>query len=252
MRAATRLFTLVGIAGEDDLDAPDLDASTRPAHERNGSAPPGTNGGLTSGQRRMQVLHPQCADEALSGRPLPQSCHPISPLRSGTASLPKLPVCNRATRQPLGRTGACPQRTPSPRPTRRSLKRPSQRGSRRSTRRTSQQKISLWLTTEVARQKCNKAKAAVRALSKRRYDCVTRSTALSWLDSLALCADAHRQTHITCALPSRARSDERSAMNLPFRFAGCIIASFTGMAMRQRGGRRSRLSRCQSHSDFGA
>ena len=27
------LFTLVGIAGEDDLDAPDLDASTRPAHD---------------------------------------------------------------------------------------------------------------------------------------------------------------------------------------------------------------------------
>jgi hypothetical protein len=44
------LFTLVGIAGEDDLDAPDLAASPRPAHERSGSAPPGTNGGLTSGQ----------------------------------------------------------------------------------------------------------------------------------------------------------------------------------------------------------
>ena len=200
----------------------------------------------------MQVLHPQCADEALFGRPLPQSCHPISPLRSGTASLPKLPVCNLATRQPPGCTGAYPQRTPSPRPTRRSLKWPSQRRSRRSTRRTSQRKLSLRLTAETARQKCNKRKAAIRALSKRRYDCVTRSTALSWLDSLALCADARRQTHITCALPSRARSDERSVMNLPFRSAGCIIASFTGMAMRQRGGRQSTLIRYQSHSDFGA
>jgi len=42
------LFTLVGIAGEDDLDAPDLDASTRPAHAWNGSASP--NRGSTSGQ----------------------------------------------------------------------------------------------------------------------------------------------------------------------------------------------------------
>jgi hypothetical protein len=45
------LFTLVGIAGEDDLDAPDLDASPRPAHARNGSAPPGSNGEWTSGLR---------------------------------------------------------------------------------------------------------------------------------------------------------------------------------------------------------
>ena len=65
------LFTLVGIAGEDDLDAPDLDASTRPAHERNGSAPPGTNGRLTSGRapdagpssavRRRSALRPPAA-----------------------------------------------------------------------------------------------------------------------------------------------------------------------------------------------
>ena len=37
-------------------------------------------------------------------------------------------------------------------------------------------------------------------------------------------------------------------MNLPCRFAGCIIASFTGMAMRQLGGRQSTLIRYQSHS----
>jgi len=45
------LFTLVGIAGEDDLDAPDLDASVRPgpAHEQIGGVLPGTNGRSTNG-----------------------------------------------------------------------------------------------------------------------------------------------------------------------------------------------------------
>ena len=41
------LFTLVGIAGDDDLDAPDLDVSMRFRRHmsRNGGAPPRTNGG---------------------------------------------------------------------------------------------------------------------------------------------------------------------------------------------------------------
>ena len=44
------LFTLVGIAGEDDIDAPDLSAPTTPS----GTAKPTTqkNGGLNGGQRQ--------------------------------------------------------------------------------------------------------------------------------------------------------------------------------------------------------
>ena len=48
------LFTLVGIAGEDDLDAPDLVAPTTPSsgvEKRDGSAKAGLNGGATASSR---------------------------------------------------------------------------------------------------------------------------------------------------------------------------------------------------------
>ena len=52
------LFTLVGIAGEDDIDAPDLKAPMPPASET-AKPPPSTHGRLNGGQTSRHELEPK-------------------------------------------------------------------------------------------------------------------------------------------------------------------------------------------------
>ena len=99
-------FTLVGIAGEDDLDAPDLEAVPKVAADRrNGSDGPASNGhanttGVSDGPAgsRSHMMR------------LP-SCLPISPCSSEIAYWPNWASFNRVTRQPAGPSGACKPNT---------------------------------------------------------------------------------------------------------------------------------------------
>jgi hypothetical protein len=101
------LFTLVGIAGEDDLDAPDLEAVTATkADPPNGSAGQASNGHAhaseTSGGSRRQA-------PVTRARPPILAADPSLQLR--IACSPNWAVCNRATRQPIGSVEACRPRT---------------------------------------------------------------------------------------------------------------------------------------------
>src|SRR3982074_1706417 len=66
------LFTLVGIAGEDDLDAPDL-----PVVKANGVAPETSNGGLSAQQTDGQVVLRQELGRRTSGKPGSYSAKPM-------------------------------------------------------------------------------------------------------------------------------------------------------------------------------
>ena len=98
------LFTLVGIAGEDDLDAPDLEGIAKAAPDH----PNGANGRSLNGQatrvRRTAVVGSPIAPANLS-------CQTNSPRCSGIACLPSWMACNPAMRQPIGPSRACAPRT---------------------------------------------------------------------------------------------------------------------------------------------
>jgi hypothetical protein len=113
------LFTLVGIAGDDDLDAPDLDATPKTDTGRtpapNVGHPAPSNGrsangyalvagvaSSVSGQRRPSPAHPRPG----------QSSSPISLRHCGSASSLNLMFFNQPTKPPVGRGAACPPRTP--------------------------------------------------------------------------------------------------------------------------------------------
>ena len=98
------LFTLVGIAGEDDLDAPDLDAtpntdSAGRTPSPNVGQPPPTNRGSTNGY----ALDAGVASSVSSRRR-------TSPARP--AILLSLILFNQPTRPPVGHSAACRPRTP--------------------------------------------------------------------------------------------------------------------------------------------
>ena len=75
------LFTLVGIAGEDDIDAPDLSAPTTPS----GTAKPTTqkNGGLNGGQRQSPRHFPS---NRRTGNHGARIAHPFPPMLDPEAS----------------------------------------------------------------------------------------------------------------------------------------------------------------------
>jgi hypothetical protein len=97
------LFTLVGIAGEDDLDAPDLDATpdtdTGRTPASNVGQPPPSNDGSANGHALLAG-----AASSVSGR------RRTSPARP--AILLSLILFNQPTRPPVGHSAACRPRTP--------------------------------------------------------------------------------------------------------------------------------------------
>jgi len=64
----------------------------------------------------------------------------------------------------------------------------------------------------------------------------TRPTSSSWRPGPASSASENPWTRITCGLRKYGRSGGRSAMNSPFRCAGCITAKSIGRATRRDGG----------------
>ena len=76
------LFTLVGIAGEDDLDAPDLSTPTRPPRppDLSGGAEPRANGGAANGHARDLTVPSSAAPRRKAPRP------PAAPILSPVQS----------------------------------------------------------------------------------------------------------------------------------------------------------------------
>ena len=104
------LFTLVGIAGEDDLDAPDLGAAPKAGADQ----PPGPNGQKPNGHAlRGRLPAPAGARRRNTARPPGEarSGRPISRRRCGIGWSPNLTAFNPPTRRPAGPIGACPPRT---------------------------------------------------------------------------------------------------------------------------------------------
>ena len=175
------LFTLVGIAGDDDLDAPDLNvsmASGRP-HESGGGAPHRTNGGSPNGhlldadpsstvprrkahQRLAAPILPSDQSAALRERFVAEVARLQSVDDAAVWAHRSLPAKNTLTEADaqiveVAFATAVAAFDEADKPTE-----TQSEANRRNSAAEVQQR-----------------KAAIRALSKRRYDCVTRSTALS-------------------------------------------------------------------------
>ena len=92
---------------------------------------------------------------------------------------------------------------------------------------------------------------AAAASPQRPFVCATRSTASSSPHSHALSAAGRRPKRITFVLPNRARSAAKSATSTQSPSAGSITAICTTTAMKPHGGRRSASTRCPSPSNSG-
>ena len=109
------LFTLVGIAGEDDLDAPDLCASQplaaareRWGQHRTASSTPQDQQEDRSSRRAALATAEAAKRSRLRAR---QSFPPMNWLRCGTVSWASSPNCNRRRAQPAGHAERLPPRT---------------------------------------------------------------------------------------------------------------------------------------------
>jgi ERF superfamily len=91
------LFTLVGIAGEDDLDAPDLED----APKTDDGQTPRPAGGKPNGHAFPADLSAQ--EGARGGKPVARPTKPVLSPDKSAASNPR-------TRRPVGPIGACPPR----------------------------------------------------------------------------------------------------------------------------------------------
>ena len=105
------LFTLVGIAGEDDLDAPDLGAAPKAGADHQ---PPGPVGQKPNGHAFADgPPAPAAAPTQKHRSPARRSPSwpPISRRRCGIGWSPNSTPFNPPTRRPAGPIGACPPRT---------------------------------------------------------------------------------------------------------------------------------------------
>ena len=112
--------------------------------------------------------------------------------------------------------------------------------------------LPRWTTQPRLRSSCPRALAyAGVALRRRPFACATRSTASSSPRNPASSAAGRRPKRITFASPNRARSAERSATNTQSPSAGSITAICTATAMRPHGGPGSASIPCPSRSNCG-
>ena len=100
------LFTLVGIAGEDDLDAPDLKAPMPPASAA-AKPTPNKHGRLNGGQSHSEP----CAAQKSSRIPQSRSSAPRHQPRCATSLSANSRISLRLMTPPSGRTGSSAPRT---------------------------------------------------------------------------------------------------------------------------------------------
>ena len=264
------LFTLVGITGEDDLDAPELGAggnpdpragldvqtSTKPMADEPPFAPSGAS---RKGKviRAPRIVLATDQSEAVRDRLVAE----LADLKSAddaadwvhknlAAKNTLIPADADAVeagfREKLatieGASAAWPANAVAIRHRRKIL----------SLRLGSQLSLRLKVQSQSSRQlpRTTLASGAV-ALQRKPFACATRGTVSLSRPSPALCAAARRPRPITFGLLSPVLSAERLAMNTQSRSAGCTTGIFTVTAMKPRGGPGSASIPCRSRSNFG-
>ena len=264
------LFTLVGIAGEDDLDAPDLAEGAK-------SATPSEQG--TAQPTKDGVAAPICdvRDSRGQGRPrrwLPPKPRSSSALRGPfwrpeqSAALREQSDCRHRPFQSADEAADWVHRNLAAKNTliaadadcveagfreRLAAIEPAERWRQEDTawlrrRRSASPARSPLHSMDAKRaapdHPARKPLAYAAAASWRRpFACATRSTASSSPPSPASSAAARRPTRIIFASPSPARSAERSATNTRSPSAGSITANCIAMATRRHGGPGSTSTR---------
>ena len=244
------LFTLVGIAGEDDLDAPDLAVQTvdaKPANRPAGNGrpvpmarlppaptkpfqearkgPDGSRAAVLSGEASA-ILRDQLLAE-MEGLEAQGRSRRLDTARMAKGKHPDAGGWGR------GQTGvSSPARPPTDRHRMRTSRQPNGTSQRRTTR---------------------SAPASTRACwqSPWRVACVTRPTCGSWPNSLASSAAASPAMPTICGLRNPAVSASRSATNLRSRCAGHTIANCTAPARNRTGGRKPVSSPSAWRASFG-
>jgi hypothetical protein len=101
------LFTLVGIAGEDDLDAPDLGAAPKAGVDQ-----PSRSDGPKPNGHALADGGPGARHKTPLARPAKPVLAQMRRRRCGIVYLPKLMASYLPTRRPAGPIEACPSRTP--------------------------------------------------------------------------------------------------------------------------------------------
>ncbi len=242
------LFTLVGIAGEDDLDAPDLpilplkgDDDTSQSNDRthsgNGHASPAA---VTSSKQHRKfsipfakpILEPDASaslrDQLLGEIAALVSSEQIDDwalggltakitLSSSDAALVEAAFCNKQielSRCEPPTEDIHLQQTPA-----------------------SDRVSGTPAAIPVSTAPCPRSILKSSLLIPNRVGCATNTIDSSSPPSRAWCVVGSRPTPITCASPNPGRSGAKSAMNLPFRSAEPTIAKFIGIQKNRCGGR---------------
>jgi len=249
------LFTLVGIAGEDDLDAPDLCTLRRrpPPRER---ARNQVNCGLR--HAAMETAE-RARQQGPRARPFfPLTNRPLCGIGCWARSLP----CNRRRTPRTGHRELLLPRIGSAQKMQRSWRKRSKRGYPRSCRPKALRsptsillKVSVLVVTRLARS-MNPAPinpASIKAYSRwrRRGAIATGSTFAMSPNRRALCAAASPRTPIILDSPSPARWAARSVTSLLSRSAEGTIARPIAHATSVRGGGRPASIRSRSPAGSG-
>ena len=229
------LFTLVGIAGEDDLDAPDLDATPngdatgRTPETHVGRSPPSNDGSanrhtldadaasLVSGRRRPSLTRPAApailvTDQSavLRERLLAELDTLQSASEAARWAQRSLPIKNSLT----ALTPSWSRQASAPRSRRLATKNrlqgsPTQGTAMAESRQVTRRKLVNQFVQFLSWPLATHPAPADRALRQRTSACATRSIASSCRASRAWSAAAHRRTRITCVLPKPMRSGAR-------------------------------------------
>jgi hypothetical protein len=253
------LFTLVGIAGEDDLDAPDLEGTSKPDPEApNASAGHGSNGHtapVLNGRRRnpaVAVAAPILAPD--------QSAQQRDRLLSELAILETSDAAAAWAHQSLPAkntlTDADAKMVEMHFQTRLEAFDDGQPEALAKLAQTKpEEDKAVQPKSGVSVQPATHANGAgiVRAVSRPRPSgCATRPIANTCPGSRAWCAVERPPTPTICALRNREPWGARSAMSLLFQCVGPIIGSCTGTVMRLPGGKASSLIRCRLRVGYGS
>ena len=247
------LFTLVGIAGEDDLDAPDLLSPAAP--EAKVDNPSGNKKDRLNGGQGQSVR------QGSGGHRAKSSSTPLRPKLDTEASaalreqliteLENISSSENAARWARRVMGAKNTLTAA------DAERVEQAFQMRLTS----------ITTEIATEPSTKSERPVhrpgRGQRRRSGSAVDKSVLAlpsprrirdrDHVKSVAKqpCLSAVPLTPITCALPNRRHSGVRSAMSSPFHSVGAIIARCIAAATKPRGGRRLASIRARRLASFG-
>ena len=254
------LFALVGIAGEDDLDAPDLD----------GGGDADTQPGLgiqtsTKTETDKLAFAPSAAHRKVKGIRFPRivlATDQSSALRDRmVAELSDLKSADEAADWVHKNLR---QRTPWPRPMRKRSRPASGSGSPRSRENRRALRPGKLSIIRPPNFRANKAQPSTGPrppfpgqpsdavlLQRRPSVCATRSTANSSRRSPVSSAAARPPKRTTFALLNPARSIVRSATSTRSQSAASIITSCTDMEMRPHGGLGSALIPSPSRSNCG-